>query len=226
MIGEESKVADVLSFVEQELASHEFLEDLKQFISDQAINGRAFVSLTDEKLKDWGLSAAGKRGELLALVNKYKSPEEEKLDPLTSRIVADIYSPEPEYRSNARVKALIGGMNSSLWWNKDYMDQNAFWQIFCDEWNKNIPKSWVKAQVLHRDEGGASLGVDKEIRGAPQNGVHSYGMRMKNCNDKETWFKALRCATIALDKHFPEKEGLWKFRVQLIVELAAGQTYD
>eukprot|EP00475_Leptophrys_vorax_P020118 TRINITY_DN27545_c0_g1_i3.p1 TRINITY_DN27545_c0_g1~~TRINITY_DN27545_c0_g1_i3.p1 ORF type:complete len:266 (-),score=62.33 TRINITY_DN27545_c0_g1_i3:205-1002(-) len=59
---------------------------LAELALDQAIGGKAFLTLTDDKLKSWGLSALGKREELLAL-----SGAENKLG-----IVVDVFPRGPE----------------------------------------------------------------------------------------------------------------------------------
>src|SRR4051812_31630985 len=69
-IVEELKVADVIAYVGRELASYGYVEDLKQFILDQSIDGSCFVSLNDEQLKDWGMKAGARREKLLALVKR------------------------------------------------------------------------------------------------------------------------------------------------------------
>ena len=68
MISVESDDADVAAYVGQKLHSYKYLEELKHFIFDQAIDGESFKSLTDEKLKSWGLTAGANREKLLALV--------------------------------------------------------------------------------------------------------------------------------------------------------------
>jgi type III secretion system FlhB-like substrate exporter len=50
----------------------EFIEELQQFIIEQAIGGKIFLNLTDQDLKDCGLSARGKRKILLELVEEAK----------------------------------------------------------------------------------------------------------------------------------------------------------
>ena len=69
-IDEASRIADVVIYVEEKLASYEFVDDLKQFILDQRIGGEAFLSLTDKKLKEDGLKARGDREKLLGIVKK------------------------------------------------------------------------------------------------------------------------------------------------------------
>jgi hypothetical protein len=60
-------VADVAAYVMQELAWYEFVDNLNQFILEHEINGRVFLRLTDEKLKDWGMNAGGRRDVLMTL---------------------------------------------------------------------------------------------------------------------------------------------------------------
>jgi hypothetical protein len=66
----ESKVADVVLYLDRELVNYEFVQELQQFVHEQAINGRAFLCLTDDKLRQAGMNALGKREELLALVQR------------------------------------------------------------------------------------------------------------------------------------------------------------
>lgn len=68
---------EVEAYVGRELHSYNHVEELKQCILDQAIGGKSFLALTDEKLRNAGLVALGKREELLGLVNKAKGHEED-----------------------------------------------------------------------------------------------------------------------------------------------------
>jgi hypothetical protein len=71
-ISQKSEVADVAVYVGQELALCEFVDEIKQFILDQEINGRVFLYLTDQKLKDWGMKSGGRRDVLMNLVKTIK----------------------------------------------------------------------------------------------------------------------------------------------------------
>jgi hypothetical protein len=55
--------------LDQELSSYEFIDELKQFIIDQAIDGATFLTLTDNELKSVGI-ALGKRNTIMALVHR------------------------------------------------------------------------------------------------------------------------------------------------------------
>jgi hypothetical protein len=69
-IDADSKVADVVSYVGKKLQNSEYVEELQQFIFDQAIAGKVFLTLTHEDLMQAGLSAFGKRKLLLQLVQE------------------------------------------------------------------------------------------------------------------------------------------------------------
>eukprot|EP00475_Leptophrys_vorax_P000636 TRINITY_DN1035_c1_g1_i1.p1 TRINITY_DN1035_c1_g1~~TRINITY_DN1035_c1_g1_i1.p1 ORF type:complete len:210 (-),score=39.43 TRINITY_DN1035_c1_g1_i1:100-642(-) len=69
-VSKDSRVADVATYVGEKLQGYEFVEELQQFVIDQAIDGESFLTLTDEELKEAGLSALGKRKILLALVEE------------------------------------------------------------------------------------------------------------------------------------------------------------
>ena len=74
IIDEDSSVAEVAAYVAAKLQTNEFAEELRQFIVDQAIRGKSFLTLTDEELKDCGLAAGGKREDLLELVEELANP--------------------------------------------------------------------------------------------------------------------------------------------------------
>jgi hypothetical protein len=67
-ISNDSKVAQVVAYLDQEFSSYEFIDELKQFIIDQAIDGATFLSLTDNELKSAGMVALGKRKTIMTLV--------------------------------------------------------------------------------------------------------------------------------------------------------------
>jgi hypothetical protein len=71
-IDENSKVADVVTYVGRHLDTYEFVEELQQLIVDQAIDGSDFRHLTGEMLVEYGLKTSGKRNRLLTLVDELK----------------------------------------------------------------------------------------------------------------------------------------------------------
>src|SRR5438128_2248394 len=75
----ESKVADVAAYVKRELASYEFVKELKEFMEDKKIGGESFLNFTDNKLEKLGLEF-GVREKLLDLVKRTKGVQEEKDD--------------------------------------------------------------------------------------------------------------------------------------------------
>ena len=52
---------DVAAYVAEQLVSYEFVEDLKQYILEQSIDGGDFLALTDEELKENGLRACKRK---------------------------------------------------------------------------------------------------------------------------------------------------------------------
>eukprot|EP00475_Leptophrys_vorax_P020122 TRINITY_DN27545_c0_g1_i9.p1 TRINITY_DN27545_c0_g1~~TRINITY_DN27545_c0_g1_i9.p1 ORF type:complete len:126 (-),score=27.31 TRINITY_DN27545_c0_g1_i9:1694-2071(-) len=71
-INKDSKDVDVADYVGDKLQGYQYAEEVQKFIVDQSIDGETFLNLTDDKLKSWGLSALGKREELLALVDELR----------------------------------------------------------------------------------------------------------------------------------------------------------
>ena len=78
VINKDSSVADVAAYVEAKLQANEFAEKLCQFIIDQEIDGKCFLTLTDKELKGCGLKAGGLREELLELVEELANPRKGK----------------------------------------------------------------------------------------------------------------------------------------------------
>lgn len=79
VIAKESKVADVVAYVGKELDKYEFVDEMKNFIHEQAIDGESFLALTEEKLENAGMKALGKREKIISLVKKVLGADERPL---------------------------------------------------------------------------------------------------------------------------------------------------
>jgi arginine utilization protein RocB len=67
-INENSDEVQVADYVGYKLKDYKYVEELKQFIIDQAISGNIFLRLNDKELKQAGLHAFGKRKTLMELI--------------------------------------------------------------------------------------------------------------------------------------------------------------
>jgi hypothetical protein len=105
-IDKNSKVADVVAYVGWKRQHDEFVDELKGFIEEQAINGGQFLSLTHEKLVIFGLRAGGKRCSLLELVEalKLQWSAPHTLPLKRQERWQDLFSTIPELMANPTVK--------------------------------------------------------------------------------------------------------------------------
>lgn len=76
-ITENSTENEIVEYIKQKLTDYAKLKDLIEFIKDNEIDGNLFLNLTDEKLREWGMTAGARRERLLNIIPKTEELSEE-----------------------------------------------------------------------------------------------------------------------------------------------------
>jgi hypothetical protein len=75
MLSAESSEEQVSAFVGDKLSQYKYVQEIKQFIIDERIDGSIFLGLTENDLLDSGLKTIGERKTLMTLVEQTKRTE-------------------------------------------------------------------------------------------------------------------------------------------------------